>query len=42
VAGAYAVALAHERDATLVAGTDDDFDDLPIEIELSRFREHGV
>jgi len=39
---AYAVALAHERDATLVAGADDDFDDLPIELDLHRFRDHGV
>jgi len=39
---AYAVALAHEHDATLVAGADDDFDDLSIEVDLYRFRDHGV
>jgi len=42
LADAYAVALAHECDATLVAGADDDFDELPIEIDLHRFRAHGV
>ena len=42
LADAYAVALAHERDATLVAGADDDFDKLPIEVDLHRFRDHGV
>jgi len=39
---AYAASLAHERDATLVAGGDDDFDDLAIEVDLHRFRERGV
>lgn len=29
---------ATERDATLVVGADDDFEDLPFEIELSQFR----
>ncbi len=42
LADAYAVALAHERDAALVAGADDDFDELPIEVDLHRFRNHGV
>ncbi|MFC6752193.1 PIN domain-containing protein [Halorubrum tibetense] len=42
LADAYAVALARERDATLVAGADDDFDELPIEVDLHRFRDHGV
>ena len=42
LADAYAVALAHEREATLVAGADDDFDELPIEVDLHRFRDHGV
>ena len=42
LADAYAVALAHERDATLVAGADDDFDALPVDVDLSRFRDHGV
>ena len=42
LADAYAVALAYEREATLVAGADDDFDDLPLDIDLLRFREDGV
>ena len=42
LADAYAVALAHERDATLVAGADDDVDELSIEVDLHRFRDHGV
>jgi predicted nucleic acid-binding protein len=42
LADAYAVALAHERDATLVAGADDDFDELPIDVDPYRFRDHGV
>ena len=42
LADAYAVALAHERGATLVAGGHDDFDDLPIDVDLYRFRDHGV
>lgn len=42
LADAYAVALAHEREATLVAGADDDFDELPVDIDLLRFREDGV
>lgn len=39
LADAHAVALAHEQDATLVAGADDDFEELPIDIELLRFRD---
>jgi len=42
LADAYAVALAHERDATLVVGADDDFDALPVDVEVERFRDHGV
>lgn len=42
LADAYAVALASERGATLVAGADDDFDELPVEIDVRRFREDGV
>ncbi len=42
LADAYAVALAHERDATLVAGADDDFDELPLDVDLHQFRDHGV
>lgn len=41
-ADAHAVALAHERDATLVAGGDDDFDDLPVDVHCRRFRTDGV
>ena len=42
LADAYAVALAHERDATLVVGGDDDFDSLPLDVAVERFREGGV
>ncbi|MDR5673664.1 PIN domain-containing protein [Halalkaliarchaeum sp. AArc-GB] len=42
LADAYAVALARERDATLVAGADDDFDELPLEVAVHRFCEDGV
>ena len=42
LADAYAVALAYERDATLVAGADDIFDTLPVEIDVRRFRDSGV
>jgi len=42
LADAYAVALAHDRDARLVAGGDDDFDDLAIDVDVERFREYGV
>lgn len=39
---AYAVALAHDCDATLVTRVNDDFDDLPVEVALSRFRDYKV
>lgn len=42
LADAYAVGLAHEREATLVAGADDDFADLPVEIDLHRFRDYSA
>ena len=42
LADACAVALAHERGGTLIAGADDDFDELPVDVDVSRFREHGV
>jgi hypothetical protein len=42
LADAYAVALAHERDAVLVVGADDDVDELPIEIDLRRGRNRSV
>lgn len=41
-ADAHGVALAHETDATLIAGADDDFETLPINVDLIRFRESGV
>lgn len=42
LADAHAVALACDRDATLVAGGDDDFDDLPVDVDVRRFRDHSV
>lgn len=42
LADAYGVALAHDWDATLVAGGDDDFDALPVDIDVTQFRDHGV
>jgi predicted nucleic acid-binding protein len=38
LADANAVALAAERDATLLIGADDDFDDLTLDVDLSQFR----
>ena len=42
LADAHAVALAHGNDATLVAGADDDFDALPVDVDVVRFRDEGV
>lgn len=42
LADAYGVALAHEQDATLVAGGDDDIETLPVAVEIEQFRNHGV
>lgn len=42
LADAYGVALTADRDAILVAGGDDDFDELPVEITIERFRDYGV
>jgi predicted nucleic acid-binding protein len=42
LADAHAVALAHDRDATLVVGGDDDFDELPIDVDLLHFRHQSV
>lgn len=42
LADASAVALAHSRGATLLAGADDDFDDLPVDVDVRRFRDGGV
>jgi len=41
LADAHAVALAAETDGTLIAGGDDDFDSLPIVIDVTRFREES-
>lgn len=38
LADANAVALAADRNATLVVGADDDFDDLPLDVDLYQFR----
>ena len=38
----YGVALAHDRDATLVAGGDDDFATLSIALDVERFRNDGM
>lgn len=42
IADATAVALANERDATLVIGADDDFDMLPVDVTCKRFRTDSV
>ncbi|RLM50008.1 PIN domain-containing protein [Halorubrum sp. Atlit-28R] len=39
---AYAVALAHDRDATLLVGGDDDFNSLPVDVTVQQFRDHGM
>jgi len=38
LADANAVALAADRNATLVVGADDDFDDLVVDVDLHQFR----
>jgi len=42
LADAHAVALAAETDGTLIAGGDDDFDSLPIAVDVTRFRDESV
>ena len=42
LADAFAVAHAFDRDATLITGGDDDFDDLPVDVTIRRFRDYGV
>ena len=42
LADAHAVALAAETDGTLIAGGDDDFDSLPIDVDVTRFRNESV
>ena len=39
LADAHAVALAYEKNATLVVGGDDDFDALPVDVDVIRFRD---
>lgn len=42
LADAHAVSLACTRNVTLVAGGDGDFDDLPVDVDVLRFRDHGI
>jgi predicted nucleic acid-binding protein len=42
LADAYVGALAYDRDATLIAGGDDDFDALPVDVDIARFRDQAV
>ncbi|MDQ2054314.1 PIN domain-containing protein [Halobellus sp. H-GB7] len=42
LADAHAVTLAHEQNATLVVGADDDFDNLPVTVDLLQFRNDSV
>lgn len=42
LADAHAVALAVENDAILVAGGDDDFDELPVDVTVIRFRDESA
>jgi len=42
LADAHAVALAAETDGTLIAGGDDDFDSLPIDVDVVRLRDGSV
>ncbi|NKE37900.1 type II toxin-antitoxin system VapC family toxin [Natronococcus sp. JC468] len=42
IADAHAVALAAETDATLLVGADDDFDELPVNVDVTRFRNNRV
>lgn len=39
LADAYAAALAHERDATLVVGADPEFGDVTLDLEIDRIRD---
>jgi len=42
LADAAAVALASAEDATLLVGADDDFDSLPVDVDIERFRTDSV
>jgi predicted nucleic acid-binding protein len=39
---AHAVALVHEHDATLLVGADEEFDGLPLDVTVERFREESI
>lgn len=39
---AHAVALASDRDGTLIVGSDPEFNDLPVDVDLVRIREEGT
>lgn len=42
LADAHAVALTVENDAILIAGGDDDFNELPVDVTVDRFRDGSV
>ena len=42
LADAHAVTLAHDRDSTLIVGADNDFESLPVSVDLVRFRNSSV
>ncbi len=42
LADAHATALVHERNATLTAGADDNFEELPKDVEQLHFRQSSV
>lgn len=42
VADAFAVALAHDHEATLIVGADDDFETLPVDVAVRAIRSEGV
>ena len=42
LADVHAVALAAETDGTLVVGSDDDFDSLPLDVDIVQFRDENV
>ncbi|MFC6942849.1 type II toxin-antitoxin system VapC family toxin [Salinirubellus sp. GCM10025818] len=42
LADAYAVALAVDHDATLLVGADEDFDGLPVDVEIERIRDESA
>lgn len=42
LADSYGAALAHERNAMFIVGADEDFDDLPVDVNVERIRDEGV